>query len=49
VIRVAFEQGKKSTSGPGNAPYLQARAYRLGAARGGIPLTLITDNMVATS
>jgi methylthioribose-1-phosphate isomerase len=48
VIRVAFEQGKKiHVLVPETRPYLQgARLTAWELLRGGIPLTLITDNMV---
>jgi methylthioribose-1-phosphate isomerase len=48
VIRVAFEQGKKlHVIVPETRPYLQgARLTAWELHRGGIPLTLITDNMV---
>jgi methylthioribose-1-phosphate isomerase len=48
VIRVAFEQGKKiHVLVPETRPYLQgARLTAWELHRGGIPLTLITDNMV---
>src|SRR5712671_5784032 len=48
VIRVAFEQGKKiHVLVPETRPYLQgARLTAWALHRGGIPLTLITDNMV---
>jgi methylthioribose-1-phosphate isomerase len=48
VIRVAFEQGKKFTVlVPETRPYLQgARLTAWELHKGGIPLTLITDNMV---
>lgn len=48
VIRVAFEQGKKiSVLVPETRPYLQgARLTAWELHKGGIPLTLITDNMV---
>ena len=48
VIRVAFEQGKKiHVLVPETRPYLQgARLTAWELQRGGIPLTLITDNMV---
>jgi methylthioribose-1-phosphate isomerase len=48
VIRVAFEQGKKlRVLVPETRPYLQgARLTAWELHRGGIPLTLITDNMV---
>jgi len=50
VIRVAFEQAKNSTSCAGNAPLSPGRApHRLELHKGGIPLTLITDNMVGHS
>jgi methylthioribose-1-phosphate isomerase len=47
VIRVAFEQGKKiHVLVPETRPYLQgARLTAWELQRGGIPLTLITDNM----
>ncbi|GAC1625190.1 MAG: S-methyl-5-thioribose-1-phosphate isomerase [Candidatus Acidiferrum sp.] len=47
VIRVAFEQGKKlHVLVPETRPYLQgARLTAWELHRGGIPLTLITDNM----
>jgi methylthioribose-1-phosphate isomerase len=48
VIRVAYEQGKKlHVLVPETRPYLQgARLTAWELLRGGIPLTLITDNMV---
>jgi methylthioribose-1-phosphate isomerase len=48
VIRVAFEQGKRiHILVPETRPYLQgARLTAWELYRGGIPLTLITDNMV---
>jgi len=48
VIRVAFEQGRKlHVMVPETRPYLQgARLTAWELHRGGIPLTLITDNMV---
>jgi methylthioribose-1-phosphate isomerase len=48
VIRVAFEQGKKiHVLVPETRPYLQgARLTAWELLKGGIPLTLITDNMV---
>jgi methylthioribose-1-phosphate isomerase len=48
VIRVAFEQGKKlHVLVPETRPYLQgARLTAWELQKGGIPLTLITDNMV---
>jgi len=48
VIRVAFEQGRKiQVLVPETRPYLQgARLTAWELYRGGIPLTLITDNMV---
>ena len=48
VIRVAFEQGKKlHVLVPETRPYLQgARLTPWELHKGGIPLTLITDNMV---
>jgi methylthioribose-1-phosphate isomerase len=48
VIRVAYEQGKKlHVLVPETRPYLQgARLTAWELMRGGIPLTLITDNMV---
>jgi methylthioribose-1-phosphate isomerase len=48
VIRVAFEQGKQiHVLVPETRPYLQgARLTAWELHRGGIPLTLITDNMV---
>ncbi len=48
VIRVAFEQGRKlHVLVPETRPYLQgARLTAWELDRGGIPLTLITDNMV---
>lgn len=48
VIRVAFEQGRKlHVLVPETRPYLQgARLTAWELKRGGIPLTLITDNMV---
>jgi methylthioribose-1-phosphate isomerase len=48
VIRVAFEQGRKiHVLVPETRPYLQgARLTAWELYRGGIPLTLITDNMV---
>src|SRR6195256_3727718 len=48
VIRVAFEQGKKlHVLVPETRPYLQgARLTAWELHRGGIPLTLFTDNMV---
>jgi methylthioribose-1-phosphate isomerase len=48
VIRVAFEQGKRiHILVPETRPYLQgARLTAWELHRGGIPLTLITDNMV---
>jgi methylthioribose-1-phosphate isomerase len=48
VIRVAFEQGKKiHVLVPETRPYLQgARLTAWELHQGGIPLTLITDNMV---
>ena len=48
VIRVAFEQGKKfRVLVPETRPYLQgARLTAWELHKGGIPLTLITDNMV---
>ncbi|MGA2098691.1 MAG: S-methyl-5-thioribose-1-phosphate isomerase [Candidatus Acidiferrum sp.] len=48
VIRVAFQQGKKlHVLVPETRPYLQgARLTAWELHRGGIPLTLITDNMV---
>src|SRR5258707_12639582 len=48
VIRVAFEQGKKiHVLVPETRPYLEgARLTAWERHRGGIPLTLITDNMV---
>jgi methylthioribose-1-phosphate isomerase len=48
VIRVAFEQGKKlHVLVPETRPYLQgARLTAWELMKGGIPLTLITDNMV---
>jgi len=48
VIRVAFEQGKSiHVLVPETRPYLQgARLTAWELHRGGIPLTLITDNMV---
>jgi len=48
VIRVAFEQGKKlHVLVPETRPYLQgARLTAWELYKGGIPLTLITDNMV---
>jgi len=48
VIRVAFEQGKHiHVLVPETRPYLQgARLTAWELQRGGIPLTLITDNMV---
>ncbi len=48
VLRVAFEQGKKiHVLVPETRPYLQgARLTAWELHRGGIPLTLITDNMV---
>jgi methylthioribose-1-phosphate isomerase len=48
VIRVAFEQGRKlHVLVPETRPYLQgARLTAWELHRGGIPLTLITDNMV---
>jgi methylthioribose-1-phosphate isomerase len=48
VIRVAFEQGKRiHVLVPETRPYLQgARLTAWELHRGGIPLTLITDNMV---
>jgi len=48
VIRVAFEQGKKiHVPVPETRPYLQgARLTAWELHKGGIPLTLITDNMV---
>jgi len=47
VIRVAFEQGKKiHVLVPETRPYMQgARLTAWELQRGGIPLTLITDNM----
>jgi len=48
VIRVAFEQGRKlHVLVPETRPYLQgARLTAWELQKGGIPLTLITDNMV---
>jgi methylthioribose-1-phosphate isomerase len=48
VIRIAFEQGRKiHVLVPETRPYLQgARLTAWELYRGGIPLTLITDNMV---
>jgi methylthioribose-1-phosphate isomerase len=48
VIRVAFQQGKKiHVLVPETRPYLQgARLTAWELLKGGIPLTLITDNMV---
>ena len=48
VIRVAFQQGKKlHVLVPETRPYLQgARLTACELHKGGIPLTLITDNMV---
>src|SRR6202142_1429475 len=48
VIRIAFQQGKKlHVLVPETRPYLQgARLTAWELMRGGIPLTLITDNMV---
>src|SRR6516225_5877697 len=48
VIRVAYEQGRKiHVLVPETRPYLQgARLTAWELHRGGIPLTLITDNMV---
>jgi len=48
VIRVAFEQGRKiQVLVPETRPYLQgARLTAWELHKGGIPLTLITDNMV---
>src|SRR5207245_4130186 len=48
VIRVAFEEGKKiHVLVPETRPYLQgARLTAWELHKGGIPLTLITDNMV---
>jgi methylthioribose-1-phosphate isomerase len=48
VIRVAFQQGRKiHVLVPETRPYLQgARLTAWELQRGGIPLTLITDNMV---
>ncbi len=48
VIRVAFEQGRKiHVLVPETRPYLQgARLTAWELHKGGIPLTLITDNMV---
>ena len=48
VIRVAFEQGRKlHVLVPETRPYLQgARLTAWELLKGGIPLTLITDNMV---
>ncbi len=48
VIRVAFQQGRKlHVLVPETRPYLQgARLTAWELMRGGIPLTLITDNMV---
>jgi len=48
VIRVAFEQGRKlHVLVPETRPYLQgARLTAWELHRGGIPMTLITDNMV---
>jgi methylthioribose-1-phosphate isomerase len=48
VLRVAFEQGKKlHVLVPETRPYLQgARLTAWELHKGGIPLTLITDNMV---
>jgi methylthioribose-1-phosphate isomerase len=48
VIRVAFQQGKKlHVLVPETRPYLQgARLTAWELMKGGIPLTLITDNMV---
>jgi methylthioribose-1-phosphate isomerase len=48
VIRVAFEQGRKiHVLVPETRPYLQgARLTAWELHRGGIPLTLITDNMI---
>src|SRR5580698_2807894 len=48
VLRVAFEQGKKiHILVPETRPYLQgARLTAWELHKGGIPLTLITDNMV---
>ncbi len=48
VIRVAFEQGKKiHILVPETRPYLQgARLTAWELHKGGIPLTLITDNMI---
>jgi methylthioribose-1-phosphate isomerase len=48
VIRVAFQQGKKlNVLVPETRPYLQgARLTAWELHKGGIPLTLITDNMV---
>jgi methylthioribose-1-phosphate isomerase len=48
VIRVAFEQGKKiHVLVPETRPYLQgARLTAWELHKGGVPLTLITDNMV---
>src|SRR5260370_27847575 len=48
VIRVAFEQGRKlHVLVPETRPYLQgARLPAWELHKGGIPLTLITDNMV---
>jgi methylthioribose-1-phosphate isomerase len=48
VIRIAFEQGKKlHVLVPETRPYLQgARLTAWELHKGGIPLTLITDNMV---
>jgi methylthioribose-1-phosphate isomerase len=48
VIRIAFQQGKKlHVLVPETRPYLQgARLTAWELHRGGIPLTLITDNMV---
>src|SRR5437879_8904151 len=49
VIRVAFEQGRKlHVLVPETRPYLQgARLTAWELHKGGIPLTLITDNMAA--
>jgi methylthioribose-1-phosphate isomerase len=48
VLRIAFEQGKKiHVLVPETRPYLQgARLTAWELHKGGIPLTLITDNMV---
>src|SRR6267142_5231207 len=48
VIRIAFEQGKKlHVLVPETRPYLQgARLTAWELHKGGIPLTLLTDNMV---